>query len=280
MATTAKSVEPHRAQWKTGWGFLLAAVGSAVGLGSIWRFSYVCYENGGGAFMIPYFVALVTAGIPLLMLEFGLGHRMRGSAPMAFAKISPHWEWLGWWMVTFVMFGIVLYYCVVIAWCVCYLWFALDLSWGTDPNTFFFKEFLGATAGPHVIGDIRSPILAGLLVVWVINWVIVYFGVEKGIERANKVFMPLLLILILVLVGWTATLPGAVEGMAVPATGLQPPGRGQGVGGRLHADLLYAEHRLRHHGDVRVVSTAEGGHQPECLSDGGLGHGDLRPPSD
>ena len=225
MATTAKSVarpgnyagragEPHRAQWKTGWGFLLAAVGSAVGLGSIWRFSYVCYENGGGAFMIPYFVALVTAGIPLLMLEFGLGHRMRGSAPMAFAKISPHWEWLGWWMVTFVMFGIVLYYCVVIAWCVCYLWFALDLSWGTDPNTFFFKEFLGATAGPHVIGDIRSPILAGLLVVWVINWVIVYFGVEKGIERANKVFMPLLLILILVLVGWTATLPGALEGMA------------------------------------------------------------------
>ncbi|MBI3011691.1 MAG: sodium-dependent transporter, partial [Candidatus Omnitrophica bacterium] len=111
---------PHRAQWKTQWGFLLAAIGSAIGLGSIWRFAYVCYENGGGAYLIPYGVALVTAGVPLMILEYGIGHRMRGSAPMSFAKLNPHWEWLGWWMVIFVMFGIVLYYAVVIAWCICY----------------------------------------------------------------------------------------------------------------------------------------------------------------
>lgn len=211
--TTPEAMEPHRAQWKSQWGFLLAAAGSAIGLGSIWRFGYVVYENGGGAYLIPYFVALLTAGIPLMILEYGIGQRMRGSAPMSFAKLNPHWEWLGWWTVTFVMFGIVLYYCVVIAWCVSYLWFSLTLAWGTDPNTFFFNQFLGTTEGPHVIGDVRAPILLALLIVWVVNWVIVFFGVEKGIENANKIFMPLLIVLILILVGWTATLPGAREGM-------------------------------------------------------------------
>lgn len=215
MPTASSPMEPHRAQWKTRWGFLLAAVGSAIGLGSIWRFAYVCYENGGSAYLIPYFVALLTAGVPLMILEYGIGHQMRGSAPMSFAKINPHWEWLGWWMVIFVMFGIVLYYAVVIAWCVCYLWYSLTMAWGADPNQFFFQQFLGATAGPHIIGDIRSPILLGLIVVWLINWVIVFFGVEHGIERANKIFMPLLMGLIAVLVAWTATLPGAADGMWV-----------------------------------------------------------------
>jgi len=158
-------------------------------------------------------VALVTAGVPLMILEYGIGHLMRGSAPMSFAKISPHWEWLGWWTVIFVMFGIVLYYAVVIAWCVCYLGFSLSLAWGADPNSFFFQQFLGVTAGPHVIGDIRSPVLLGLVVVWAVNWVIVFFGVEQGIERANKIFMPLLIALIVVLVGWNFTLPGAAEGV-------------------------------------------------------------------
>jgi NSS family neurotransmitter:Na+ symporter len=203
----------HRAQWKTQWGFLLAAVGSAIGLGSIWRFAYVCYENGGGAYLIPYFVALVTAGIPLMILEYGIGHQMRGSAPMSFARIRPHWEWLGWWMVIFVMFGIVMYYAVVIAWCVCYIGFSLNLAWGTDPNQFFFQQFLGVTSGPLEMGDVRSPILLGLLIVWLINWAIVFFGVEKGIERANKIFMPFLFLLIFILVGWVWSLPGAKEGI-------------------------------------------------------------------
>ncbi len=206
-------MEAHRAQWKTQWGFLLAAVGSAIGLGSIWRFAYVCYENGGGAYLIPYGVALVTAGIPLMILEYGIGHRMRGSAPMSFAKIRPHWEWLGWWIVIFVMFGIAVYYAVVIAWCVCYIGYSLNLAWGADPNQFFFHRFLGVTTSPLNIGDVRSPILVGLLIVWVVNWVIVFFGVEKGIERANKVFMPLLFALILILAGWVAFLPGAKEGI-------------------------------------------------------------------
>lgn len=205
--------EPHRPQWRSRWGFLLAAAGSAIGLGSIWRFAYVCYENGGGAFLIAYFVALATAGIPLMILEYGLGHQMRGSAPLSFAKVSPAWEWLGWWMVVFVMFGIVLYYAVVIAWCVCYLGFSVTQAWGADPNAFFFQQFLGVTAGPQALGDIQSPILLALVIVWAVNWLIVFFGVEHGIERANKLFMPLLVVLLLALIGWNMTLPGAMEGM-------------------------------------------------------------------
>lgn len=206
-------MQPHRAQWRTHIGFVLAAIGSAVGLGNIWRFPYLCYKNGGGAFLIPYAIALFVIGIPLMILEIGLGQRMRGSAPMSFAKANRHWEWLGWWSVIFVMFGIVLYYSVVIAWCVNYLFFSLNLSWGADPNNFFFQKFLSVTAGPGQLGDVRTNILFALAFVWFINWLVVFFGVQRGVERANKIFMPVLLVLTSILVIWSINLPGAREGI-------------------------------------------------------------------
>jgi len=208
-----KFAPPHRAQWKTRIGFILAAVGSAIGLGNIWRFPYLCYKNGGGAFLIPYLVALVVAGIPLIILEIGIGQRMRGSAPMSFAKVNKHWEWLGWWAVTFVMLGIVLYYSVVISWCMNYLFFSFNLSWGNDPNNFFFNQFLQISSGPSVIGNIRGPILFSLVIIWFLNWVIVFFGVQKGVERANRIFMPLLFVLTTILVIWSLTLKGAMGGI-------------------------------------------------------------------
>jgi NSS family neurotransmitter:Na+ symporter len=202
-----------REQWNSQMGFLLAAVGSAIGLGNIWRFSYLAYEHGGGAFLIPYFVALLTAGIPLLILEYGVGHERIGSAPLAYAKINPRWEWLGWWSVIFVMFGIVLYYSVVIAWCVNFFVLSFDLGWGDDPNQFFFQEFLQVSDSPGDIGEIRTPILAALVLVWIINWAIVYRGVQKGIELANKILMPTLLLLMMMLVAWSVTLEGAGVGI-------------------------------------------------------------------
>ena len=202
-----------REQWKSQMGFLLAAVGSAIGLGNIWRFSYLAYEHGGGAFLIPYIVALLTAGIPLLILEYGIGHERIGSAPLALAKISRRWEWLGWWAVIFVMFGIVLYYSVVIAWCVNFFLLSFDLGWGDDPNTFFFKEFLQVSDSPEQIGEVRTPILGALIFIWIVNWAIVYRGVQRGIELANKILMPTLFALIVILVGWAMTLDGAGVGL-------------------------------------------------------------------
>ncbi len=205
----------HRVQWKSHIGFLLAAIGSAIGLGNIWRFPYLCYKNGGGAFLIPYFIALFIVGIPLMVLEVGLGHKMRGSAPASFATINKHWEWLGWWQIIFVMFGIVLYYSVVIAWCLNFFFFSFGLSWGADPNNFFFKEYLSVGSSPFQIGDIRAPILFSLAVIWFLNWLIEFLGVQKGLERANKFFMPLLFILVGVLVFWGLSLPGSRGGLSV-----------------------------------------------------------------
>jgi NSS family neurotransmitter:Na+ symporter len=206
-------MDVNRDQWKSQIGFLFAAVGSAIGLGNIWRFSYMAYSNGGGAFLIPYGIALFTAGISLLILEFAIGHERIGSAPLAYAKIKKNWEWLGWWAVIFVMFGIELYYVVVIAWCLNFFVLSFDLGWGSDPNTFFFKEFLAVSDSPANIGQIRTPILVSLIAVWALNWAIVYRGVQKGIELANKIFMPLLFILTAILVFWSLSLDGAIDGI-------------------------------------------------------------------
>ncbi|WP_455221223.1 sodium-dependent transporter [Kaarinaea lacus] len=202
-----------REQWNSQFGFLLAAVGSAIGLGNIWRFSYLAYEHGGGAFLIPYLVALLTAGIPLLILEYAIGHERVGSAPMAYAKISQRWEWLGWWAVVFVMFGIELYYSVIISWCLNFFVLSFDLGWGDDPNHYFFQEFLKVSANPEELGEIRTPILYGLLIVWFIAWAVVYRGVQRGIELANKILMPTLLLLTAILVFWSLSLDGAIDGL-------------------------------------------------------------------
>jgi NSS family neurotransmitter:Na+ symporter len=202
-----------RERWSSQFGFLMAAVGSAIGLGNIWRFSYMAYEYGGGAFLIPYLVALVTAGLPLLILEFAIGHERIGSAPLAYAKLSHRGEWLGWWAVIFVMFGIELYYTTVISWCANYFALSFNLGWGEDTGSYFIGEFLKRSDAPFNIGGVQGHILLGLVVVWGLNWFILARGVQRGVELANRIFMPLLFILTAVLVFWSLTLDGAMDGI-------------------------------------------------------------------
>src|SRR5699024_10145910 len=99
--------------------FISAAIGSAIGLGHIWSIPYVAYAGGGGAFIVPYLVALLTAGIPLLFLFYSIGHRYRGSAPLSFRRLSRGAEAIGWWQVG-ISFVIAVYYAVVIAWAIRY----------------------------------------------------------------------------------------------------------------------------------------------------------------
>ncbi|MCX7772314.1 MAG: sodium-dependent transporter, partial [Clostridia bacterium] len=113
-----------RDQWGSKMGFILAAVGSAIGLGNIWRYPYLLYSNGGGAFLIPYFFAIFTAGIPLMILEYGFGHKYRGSTPLAMARANKKWEWLGWWP-SINSFIILTYYTVILSWATNYLYFCL-----------------------------------------------------------------------------------------------------------------------------------------------------------
>ena len=102
-------------------------------------FSYTAYENGGGAFFLPYLFALLTTGISLLAFEFALGHRHRGSAPLTFFRISPRAEFIGWWQMC-VTFIVSTYYAVIIAWSISYTYFAITGAWGKDTQSFYLKS--------------------------------------------------------------------------------------------------------------------------------------------
>jgi len=202
----------QRETWNSRAGFIMAAVGSAIGLGNIWRFPYMVYENGGGAFLIPYFIAMLCAGIPFMILEYGLGHRFKGSAPKIFASISKRWEWLGWWQVL-VAFVIASYYVVVIAWAINYFAMSFTLGWGDAPKDFFFGQFLGLTDSPMNLGGIQWGIFSAAIAAWVVTFFAVFTGIRRGIERLNKVFMPLLFGLVLIFIARGVMLPGAAEGL-------------------------------------------------------------------
>ncbi|AKS39399.1 transporter [Anoxybacillus gonensis] len=201
-----------RQQWGTRAGFILAAAGSAIGLGNIWRFPAVAYENGGGAFFLPYLFALLTAGIPILILEFALGHKYRGSAPLTFARLSKGTEWIGWWQVL-ISFVISTYYSVVIAWAMSYTYFAFTSKWGENTGDFLFGEYLKLAETPGTFGSLVPAVFIPLLLVWIINLAVLYKGVRKGIEVANKIFLPTLIVLFLIIVIRAVTLDGAIQGL-------------------------------------------------------------------
>lgn len=201
----------NRPQWGTRAGFIFAAVGSAIGLGNIWRFPGVAYENGGGAFFLPYLFALLTAGIPLLILEFTIGQKYRGSAPLSFARLKKGSEWLGWWQVA-ISFVISTYYAVIIAWALSYAYFSVGKQWGEEPLNFLIGDYL-KVVNPGEVGSLVPGVFFPLIVVWVITLGILFKGVKKGIEAANRIFIPALVILFLVIVVRALTLDGAIDGI-------------------------------------------------------------------
>jgi NSS family neurotransmitter:Na+ symporter len=210
-AAGATAASAPREQWTGQVGFIVAAIGSAVGLGNIWRFPGVAYENGGGAFLVPYLVALLTAGIPILFLDYAIGHRFRGSAPAAFRRVARRFEVLGWFQVM-ICFLIAIYYTAVIAWAVSFFVFSFDLRWGDDPAGFFTGDYL-QLSDPAVSTTFVPGVLVPLVAVWVVTLVVLAAGVAKGVERANLVFLPLLVVAFAVLVVRSLFLEGAVDGL-------------------------------------------------------------------
>jgi NSS family neurotransmitter:Na+ symporter len=217
MSTTAGRVteqadeESRRGAFSSRRVFILAAIGSAVGLGNIWRFPYVAYENGGGAFLVPYLVALLTAGIPFLLLDYAIGHRYRGSAPLSFARLRRGTEGLGWWQVG-ICFVISVYYAAVLAWALSYTFFSLDRAWGSDPEGFFFGEFLQA-GDVRVTADVVPGVLVPLALVWSAVLVIMALGVQRGIGVTSLVLIPVLVLAFAALVVQALLLPGAGAGL-------------------------------------------------------------------
>lgn len=202
----------QREQWTGQYGFILAAVGSAIGLGNIWRFPGIAYSNGGGAFILPYVIALLTAGLPILLLDYVLGHRYRGSAPAVFRRISRKFEALGWFQVM-ICFVIMAYYAVILAWAVRYVIFSVNEAWGDDTATFFTSSFL-KLGEPGFTTDFVGGVAWPLIFVWLAAAVIIALGVAGGLERLNRIFIPLLVVIFTVLVVRALFLPGAVDGLS------------------------------------------------------------------
>lgn len=203
-----------REQWGSRWGFVLAAVGSAVGLGNIWRFPYVAYKNGGGAFLIPYMFALVTTGLSFVALEFIIGKTYRGSAPLSYFRISRHMEFVGWWQFA-ISFVIMTYYAVILAWAMSYVGFSATLAWGQDTKDFLFNSYLNVTPAASLsnFGGIEWKVFLPLLVIWIVTLGISYRGVKKGIEALSRYAMPTLIVLFVIFVVRAVTLPGASLGL-------------------------------------------------------------------
>ncbi|MDM1754612.1 sodium-dependent transporter [Acinetobacter towneri] len=198
-----------RESWSARSGFIIAAIGSAVGLGNIWRFPYVAYENGGGAFLIPYLIAIFAAGLPLLFLDYAVGHKYRKAPPTAYKKLMNS-EALGWWQVMVTLL-IGIYYASVLSWAGSYMFYSIGQQWGTDTEKFFFTNYL--QNGEGLAFGFVPTLFIGLVIVWAVVMFILYGGVKKGVELSNKIFIPLLLILFSILVVQALRLPGAVDGL-------------------------------------------------------------------
>lgn len=209
--------EVTRERWASRYFFLFAAIGSAIGLGNVWRFPYLTYEYGGGAFLIPWIIGLIVMGIPWMMMEFGMGRYFQRSAPGIFEGVSKKWEWLGWWPV-FVAFLIVAYYTVVMAWALRYVFSSATVEWGmgeagaSGAVPYYLEQVLHISDGPGVLGGLQWP-LVGLLA---FTWVVIFFIVFKGAGVIGKVAVwtvtiPWALLVILLIRG--LTLPGAIDGL-------------------------------------------------------------------
>ncbi|MBA7478713.1 hypothetical protein ES707_14141 [subsurface metagenome] len=221
----AELLEEQRESWGTRGGFILAAVGSAVGLGNLWGFPYKLYSYGGGAFLIPYIVALLAVGIPLMILEFSLGHFTQRAAPDAFKSGHRGFEVVGWWGII-LGFVIVTYYTVILAYCFSFLYFSVQgilaggqLPWAGEglegvekAKSFFNDTYLGKIEAP-ALGNIRWNIFWPL----VVTWLAMYLCIFKGVRLVGRIVwltvpLPWLMLLILAVRG--LTLEGSMQGLA------------------------------------------------------------------
>lgn len=202
-----------REQWVSRWGFILAAVGSAIGLGNIWRFSYVAGDQGGAAFLMIYVLCIVAIGFPVMMSEFMIGRRAQSDAVQSFTKIAPGKPWfLAGGMGVAAGFIILSFYAVIAGWAMKYLFgYVTTQLWKAPAEGYdgYFGNFVSGAAGGF---STVEPLLWQALFM-AITVGIVFFGIKKGIERANFILMPLLALLVVGLALYSVSLEGAREGL-------------------------------------------------------------------
>jgi NSS family neurotransmitter:Na+ symporter len=200
----------QREQWGSKLGFILAAAGSAVGIGNIWKYPHMAGQNGGGAFTIVYLVCILVVGLSIVIAELVIGRRTQLSPVGAFETLAPktNWKWVGFLGVGSA-FAILSFYGVVGGWIMKYIIISV-----TDG----FKELAGDTAAAesvfnNFIMSTWSPIFFQVIFMTLCIWVIVN-GVKGGIEKWSKIMMPLIIILLGALAVRGMTLPGGMEGIS------------------------------------------------------------------
>lgn len=211
----------ERNQWDSSLSFVFAMIGSAVGLGNIWRFSYVVHSNGGGSFFIPYFVAIFIMGIPFLILEYGIGFTFKDSFSNIVKKINPKFEIIAWMLVLFV-FLVTVYYMVILSWDLVYLMSSFTFSWGTDAAA-YFSQTVGGSSNLSNAGVFLLPTTVGVFLLWIVLWCISHRNIDEGIGMVSKILIPSLFIIMGIIVIYSLTLPGAgigIEALLTPNWGM------------------------------------------------------------
>lgn len=241
---TAERPLEERGQWGSKMEFLLAVAGNVVGLGNVWRFPYLCYKNGGGAFLVPYLLFVGTCGIPLFLLETAMGQYTQEGAITCWRKLCPLAEGIGY-AGQLIMFYSCMCYIIILAWALFYLYFSFSsqLPWASCSNTwnsdhcmdfsnrnlttngtqqpnnsssaateFWERRVLLISGGIEEVGSVRWEVLLCLITVLVIC----YFCIWKGVKSTGKVVyftatFPYLMLLVLLIRG--LTLPGALQGV-------------------------------------------------------------------
>jgi len=208
----AISTQPTDGRWSSRWLFVLAAAGSAVGLGNIWKFPYIAGENGGGAFVLIYLVCVAFVGAPIMISEVMLGRKGRASPSNTMgtlekqASASGRWGFVGW---MGVLAGVLIlsYYAVIAGW-------ALNYVWLTASGTF---EAASAQVATSTFDQLQQDPLQMVawhsLFIFITIWIVAR-GVSRGLETAIRWFMPLLFVLLLVLLGYSASSGGFAQGWA------------------------------------------------------------------
>ena len=195
-------MKEKRSSFTGGIGFVLAAAGSAVGLGNLWRFPYLAAQYGGGIFLFVYLILALTFGFSLLIMEIAIGRKTGKSSILAYKKMHNKFGFLGY-LAAIVPILILPYYCVIGGWVIKYVGVFLGGDNVKAAQDSYFGNFIGGTAWPLVL----------FLIFLGASALIVGFGVEKGVERVSKVLMPVLLVLTVGISIYVATLPGVGEGI-------------------------------------------------------------------
>ena len=164
--------EEKKLEWNSNFAFMMAMIGSAVGLGNIWRFPNVLYSNGGGSFMIPYIVSLFLLGISFVLVEYAVGFKFKRSLARILFAVSKKLEPVAW-FILLIVFLIATYYACVVGWDLIYIVLSFTKAWGANPDLFFANNVLQATDSISGIFTIVPMVFASVFAIWFMAWLII-----------------------------------------------------------------------------------------------------------